>query len=505
MRECNTKNSKSEGKSDFYVKHLKCTSADTHSTCIQNQVRTPDQPYQSRPCKELDIHIIPDKDNKQLHFIDTIIGMTKGDIVNNLGTIARSGTRAIMEALQSGADISMIGQFGVCFYSSNLITDKVTVVSKHNDDEHYIWESSADRNFTVRQGTREDQLEEYLEEREIKDIVKKHTQYFQYPIMSVMQKKCEREMSDDEGEPDESDKNEENKMNVDELSEKDDEEKSEKDVEVDEIGNSDDEAISKKVKNKNKMIRKNVVKRCLELIDELTDEKIITTSSTASSAGTSSWASTRTRPTARSSRSSCGLRESDKTQPERHLLHHRREQGSDGEQRVRGARLEKWLRGNLYDRALDEYCVQQLKEFDGKKLVSQSRKGGYLKSPRILSMLYRVGSIRLVSQHGTDNEGTGPARHEHYGLHCHEEEYANDTGDKSMKDLVVLLFESSLLASGFSLEHPEIYWERINWMIELGIGIDDDADALLDGIEGKGNAAAVSADESDATRIDDVD
>ncbi|KAI0979908.1 hypothetical protein GJ496_006009 [Pomphorhynchus laevis] len=109
-------------------------------------------------CKELDINIIPDKNNKKLHIIDTSICMTKGDIVNNLGTIARSGTRVIMDALQSGADIGMIGPFGVCFYSAYLIADKISVVSKHNDDEQYIWESSAGRNFTVRQGTTSERL-----------------------------------------------------------------------------------------------------------------------------------------------------------------------------------------------------------------------------------------------------------------------------------------------------------------------------------------------------------
>ncbi|KAI0987483.1 hypothetical protein GJ496_007522 [Pomphorhynchus laevis] len=110
-------------------------------------------------CNELDIHIISDKDNKQLHVIDTSIGMTKGDMVNNLGTIARSGTQANIEALQSGADISMIGQFGVCFYSAYLIADRVTVVSEHNDDKQYIWESSAGRNFMVRQDTTGERLD----------------------------------------------------------------------------------------------------------------------------------------------------------------------------------------------------------------------------------------------------------------------------------------------------------------------------------------------------------
>uniref|UniRef100_A0AAQ4RJR1 Heat shock protein 90, alpha (cytosolic), class B member 1 n=1 Tax=Gasterosteus aculeatus aculeatus TaxID=481459 RepID=A0AAQ4RJR1_GASAC len=643
--------------------------------------------------KDLKIEIIPNKAERTLTLTDTGIGMTKADLINNLGTIAKSGTKAFMEALQAGADISMIGQFGVGFYSAYLTAERVVVITKHNDDEQYVWESSAGGSFTVKvdsgepigRGTKiilhlKDDQTEYIEEKRIKEIVKKHSQFIGYPITLFVEKERDKEISDDEAEEEKAEKEEkaeneegEDKPKIEDVGSDDEEDSKDKDkkkkkkikekyIDAEELNktkpiwtrNPDDitneeygefyksltndwedhlavkhfsvegqlefRALlfvprrapfdlfeNKKKKNNIKLYVRRVfiMDNCEELIPEYLNfvrgvvdsedlplnisremlqqskilkvirknyKKLYEGFSKNIKLGIHEDSQNRKKLSEllRYSSSQSG---DDTTSLTEYLTRMKENQksiyyitGESKDQVANSAFVERVRKRGfevLYmTEPIDEYCVQQLKEFDGKTLVSVTKEGLELpedgdekkkmeedkaKFENLCKLMKEIldkkvekvtVSNRLVSspccivtstygwtanmerimkaQALRDNSTMGymmAKKHleinpDHPIVETLRQKADADKNDKAVKDLVILLFETALLSSGFSLDDPQTHSNRIYRMIKLGLGIDDDdvpieeatAASIPDEIpplEGEG--------EDDASRMEEVD
>lgn len=209
---------------------------------------------------KLEIKISLDAENKVLKIRDRGIGMTKTDLINNLGTIARSGTSTFLEQMQKGGDMNLIGQFGVGFYSVYLVADYVEVVTKHNDDVQLVWESRADGNFAISEDTDgeplgrgtqiniylKDEAQEYASEDKLRSLVGKYSEFINFPIYLYSSKEVEEEVDVDNDEYEDEGAEEAGDENEDDDEEESDSE--DEDVEDEDVEDEEDTTSKKTVK-----------------------------------------------------------------------------------------------------------------------------------------------------------------------------------------------------------------------------------------------------------------
>ncbi|MEQ2161546.1 hypothetical protein GOODEAATRI_010641 [Goodea atripinnis] len=442
-------------------------------------------PSRLESCKELKIEITPDLHARTLTIVDTGIGMTKADLINNLGTIAKSGTKAFMEALQAGADISMIGQFGVGFYSAYLVAEKVTVITKHNDDEQYVWDSAAGGSFTVKpdngeplgRGTKvilhlkEDQTE-YCEEKRIKEVVKKHSQFIGYPITLFVEKTREKEVELEEGE-----KEEEVEKDAAENKDKPD---------IEDVGSDEDED-SKDGKNK----RKQKIKEKYIDAQELNKTKPIWTRNpddiTNEEYGefykslTNDWEDhLAVKALMDHYIFQLGIHEDSQNRKKlSDLLRYYTSACGDEMVSLKDyvSRMKDNQKHIYYITAILKHCNDT--KFPHPQVVVSNR---LVASPCcIVTSTYgwtanmeRIMKSQALRDNATMGYMTAKKHLEINPLHPIIEtlrvKAEADKNDKAVKDLVILLFETALLSSGFTLEDPQTHANRIYRMIKLGLG-----------------------------------
>ncbi|KAJ1385375.1 Ribosomal protein S5 domain 2-type fold [Sesbania bispinosa] len=477
---------------------------------------------------ELFIRLVPDKANKTLSIIDSGIGMTKADLVNNLGTIARSGTKEFMEALQAGADVSMIGQFGVGFYSAYLVAEKVIVTTKHNDDEQYIWESQAGGSFTVTRDVNGEQLGRgtkitlFLKEdqkpiwlRKPEEITKEEYASFYKSLTNDWEDHLAVKHFSVEGQLefkailfvpkrapfdlfDTRKKMNNIKLYVRRVFIMDNCEELIPEYLgfVKGVVDSDDLPlnISREMLQQNKIlkvIRKNLVKKCIEMFNEIAENKedynkfydafsknlklgihedsqnrakladLLRYHSTKSGDEMTSLKDYVTRMKEGQKDIYYITGESKKAVENSPFLERLKKKGYEDLcktiKEILGDRVEKVV---VSDRIVDSPCCLVTGEYGWTANMERIMKAQALRDNSMSSYMSSKKTMEINPDNGIMEELRKRAE--------------ADKNDKSVKDLVLLLFETALLTSGFSLDDPNTFAARIHRMLKLGLSIDEE-------------------------------